>query len=95
MRTWPTADNVVMGCNKWWATRYFEDEEVKLYEAKRFTKFPQLLKELDICSSSEATRNGWNKEIPYGFSYHQYGQHHIWILNVDMSWWELFKLKYL
>ncbi len=37
-------------------------------------QFPNILKQLEIFkSSSDARRNGWDKEIPIGFSEHKIG----------------------
>lgn len=96
MRNWPTSDNIGIGANKWWYSKYFADEQVTEYKRGKFTTLAQLFKQLDIVASvSEARRNGWDKEIPEGYSEHVYGQHHVYILNVDMNLPELLYLRFI
>ena len=68
------------------AKKYYEFGEANEYKERTFSR---LLKVLGIVPSiSEATRIGYNKEIPDGWSEHRIGQVYLGILRVSRkSFW--------
>lgn len=46
-------------------------------------RFPQLMSEIGVFpSATQARKNGWDKDIPSGWSMHKVGKRHICILKV-------------
>ena len=96
MKNYPTWNSIAMGSNLWWARKLSLLEPIIIYPKNAFKRTGILLKELGIVDSvSQARRNDWDIEIPYGFSEFKFGQHRIDILNTNMGKWELFHLQYI